>query len=186
MAPHYRANSTVRFRSDLAVAASSPSRSALASRRPLRAPLALALGALHSLDLHSLALLCLALLAVSPLASARSLDNTPPAAVPPPPPPSGGYDYTCLRGPPSAPSLPSLGRLRLHVSVEGRFESSPLLTILLRSSVAPSPAAVPPPPPPSPPSGGYDYTCLWKDVSKTNCSDKSIGPWGILSGPPGS
>ncbi|CAI7930508.1 unnamed protein product [Closterium sp. NIES-54] len=120
MALHYRANSTVRFRSDLAVAASIPSRSALASRRPLRAPPALALGALHSLDLHSLALLCLALLAVSPLASARSLDNAPPAAVPPPPPPS-------------------------------------------------------------PPSGGYDYTCLWKDVSKTNCSDKSIGPWGILT-----
>ncbi|CAI5466194.1 unnamed protein product [Closterium sp. Yama58-4] len=116
MAPcrRHRNNSAIAFRSSqLAVAATIRSRSALASRRrSLRAPPALAVGALHSL-----ALVYLVLLAVSPLASARSLDNAPPAAAPPPPPPSGGYDYTCL----------------------------------------------------------------WKDVSKTNCSDKSIGPWGILT-----
>ncbi|CAI5520892.1 unnamed protein product [Closterium sp. Naga37s-1] len=285
MAPccRHRANSAIAFRSShLAVAATIPSRSALASRRrPLRAPLALALGALHSLALNFFALLCLVLLAVSPLASARSLDNAPPAypptpdpifestqkpvqpsfetsqklspypiftflhpfppppvapypslspfpvlpfcffllppsfallpshsplptspfslstspfslstspfslstspfslstspfslpsspfplppsphttAAPSPPPPKGGYDYPCLWKDVSNPHL-----------------STPLYT----SPHLPHTAAVPPP---SPPSGGYDYTCLWKDVSKTNCSDKSVGPWGILT-----
>ncbi|CAI5962242.1 unnamed protein product [Closterium sp. NIES-65] len=331
MAPccRHRANSAIAFRSShLAVAATIPSRSALASRRrPLRAPLALALGALHSLALNFFALLCLVLLAVSPLASARSLDNAPPAypptpdpifestqkpvqpsfetskrqpvqpsqklspypiftflrrlktpvqpsfetskrqpvqpsfetfqklspypiftflhpfppppvapypslspfpvlpfcffllppsfallpshsplptspfslstspfslstspfslstspfslstspfslpsspfplppsphttAAPSPPPPKGGYDYPCLWKDVSNPHL-----------------STPLYT----SPHLPHTAAVPPP---SPPSGGYDYTCLWKDVSKTNCSEKSVGPWGILT-----
>ncbi|GJP48070.1 hypothetical protein CLOM_g7343, partial [Closterium sp. NIES-68] len=40
------------------------------------------------------------------------------------------------------------------------------------------PAAAPPPPPAR---SGYDYTCLYKDISKTDCSDKSVGPWGILT-----
>ncbi|CAI5521292.1 unnamed protein product [Closterium sp. Naga37s-1] len=193
MASHCRANSTVGLSSQsaaAAVAASIPSRSALASRRPLRAPPTLALGALHSLALNFFALLCLALLAVSPLASARSFDNAPPAAVPPPPPPSppsGSCDATTHAcGSCSPTSAATQWGPRLHVPVEARFQS-PLFTSLYLSipfsSVIrfPPPAAVPPPPPPSPPSGGYDYTCLWKDVSKTNCSDKSVGPWGILT-----